>query len=89
MLPLTATRRQNAAAQKFFGLKGYFTGNDYVTYSNVLNKLGKPDEGIAVIEKGAEALADNASMLQTLSNTYYAAKRYLDAAKAYDRYLCD
>ena len=90
MLNLAALDRNeeaNAAAQKFFGLKGYFTGNDYVTYSSVLNKLGKPDEGIAVIEKGAEALADNASMLQTLSNTYYAAKRYLDAAKAYDRYL--
>lgn len=75
------------AAEKFFSLNGYFTGNDYITYSNVLNKLGESEAGVEIIERGANALTDNAAMQQTLSQTYAGAKRYPEAAVAFDRYI--
>lgn len=90
MLDLAALKRDaeaKQAAEKFFALKGYFTGNDYVTYSNVLNNLGESEGGVAIIEQGAQELPDNAAMQQTLSQTYAGAKRYPEAAKAYDNYM--
>lgn len=90
MLDLASLERNaeaKEAGEKFFSLNGYFTGNDYITYSNVLNKLGESDAGVAIIERGAEALSDNAAMQQTLSQTYAGAKRYPEAAAAFDRYI--
>lgn len=75
------------AAEKFFSLKGYFTGNDYVTYADVLTAVGEPESGVAIIERGARDLSDNPAMQQKLSETYLNAKRYGDAAAAFDKYL--
>ncbi len=90
MLNLAALKRYDeakTAAEKFFTLKGYFSGNDYITYADILNALGDPDAGIAIIEKGANDLPDNLAMQQKLSETYLTAKRYADAATSYDRYI--
>ncbi len=90
MLNLAALKRYDeakTAAEKFFTLKGYFSGNDYITYADILNALGYPDAGIAIIEKGANDLPDNLAMQQKLSETYLTAKRYADAATSYDRYI--
>lgn len=90
MLNLAALKRYDeakTAAEKFFTLKGYFSGNDYVTYADILNALGDAEAGIAIIEKGANDMPDNLAMQQKLSETYLNAKRYGDAAKAYDNFI--
>lgn len=75
------------AAEKFFTLNGYFTGNDYMTFSKILNQLGESEAGVAIIEKGARELPDDINMQATLSQTYVGAKRYPEAAQAYDNYI--
>lgn len=90
MLNLAALKRYDEAkttAEKFFTLKGYFSGNDYLTYSDILNALGDTDAGLEILEKGANDLPDNLAMQQKLSETYLTAKRYADAATSYDRYI--
>jgi len=90
MLNLAALKRYpeaKAAAEKFFTLKGYFSGNDYITYSDILTALGEAENGVAIVEKGVKDLPDNTALLGKLSEIYYKTKRLSESAAVYDSLL--
>ncbi len=78
-----------AAAEKFFAAnpEATFTTNDYVTYAEALNGVGRDAEAIAMYETAAEKDPTNGDLLKNLSTVYSQNKQYAKSAEAYDAYL--
>lgn len=75
--------------QKLFGQKKVaVTTNDYNTYGDILEKLGRPDEAVAIYTQAYQAdPVKNREMLATLSSLYTDMEKYAEAAEAQQKYV--
>jgi predicted Zn-dependent protease len=76
-----------SAAEVFFTKKGYFTGNDYVTYADVLTKVDRKDDAVAQVEKAVAADPENEALLSKLTEAYTNSNRHAEAAATMDKYI--
>ena len=90
-LDMAALEKNEQAAElanKFFANpKGGFVANDYTTYANVLQALGQ--DSLAVIEynKALEVAPEKVDIYKDLSAAYSSAKKYHEAAEAYQKFI--
>ena len=64
-----------------------FSSNDYVTFGEVLKKLGKTQEAIAQYEKAVEINPKKVDLLKDLSSAYGANENYEKSAEYYQKYV--
>lgn len=61
--------------------------NDYVTYAEALTGIGQDSLAVLQYEAAVKKFPENADLVKNLSSIYTSAKRYVDAAEAYDAYV--
>lgn len=77
-----------ALAQKFFANpKGGFVANDYSTYGEVLQGLGKDDLAVEQYQKALEVAPEKIALYKDLSGAYSASHQYDKAAEAYQKFI--
>lgn len=77
-----------AAANNMFALKGAkFTSNDYSTYAEVLQELGKDSLAIFEYEKAIEVNPNKGDLYKALSSAYSGAKNYKKALEVFQNYI--
>lgn len=77
-------------AQIFFNnpkAAGNFVANDYTTYGDILQELGKDTLATVQFEKAVEVAPDKATLLKDLSGAYTKAKMYKEAAAAMQKFV--
>lgn len=77
-------------AQIFFNnpkAAGNFVANDYTTYGDILQELGKDTLATVQFEKAIEVAPDKAELLKDLSGAYTKAKMYKEAAVAMQKFI--
>lgn len=78
------------AAEKFFalnlpGLK--YSSNDYSSYAEVLQELGKDSLAVPALEKALELNPDKTDIYKALSSAYSGAKNYDKALEVYKAFI--
>ena len=79
-----------ALAQRFFALKdakNKYTSNDYSTYAEVLQELGKDSLAIFEYEKAIEANPEKGDLYKALSSAYSGAKNYKKALEVFKNFI--
>lgn len=77
-----------AAAKSLFALKNAkFTSNDYSTYAEVLQELGKDSLAIFEYEKAIEVNPDKLDLYKALSSAYSGAKNYKKALEVFQNFI--
>lgn len=79
-----------ALAQRFFSLNdpdNKYTSNDYSTYAEVLQELGKDSLAIFEYEKAIEANPEKLDLYKSLSSAYSGAKNYKKALEVFKSFI--
>lgn len=77
-----------AAAKNLFALKNAkFSSNDYSTYAEVLQELGKDSLAIFEYEKAIEINPDKGDLYKALSSAYSGAKDYKKALDVFKKFI--
>ncbi len=79
-----------ALAQRFFALKetrNKYTSNDYSTYAEILQELGKDSLAIFEYEKAIEANPEKGDLYKALSSAYSGAKNYKKALEVFKNFI--
>ena len=79
-----------AAAEKFFALNLpnlKYSSNDYSSYAEVLQELGKDSLAVPALEKALELNPDKTDIYKALSSAYSGAKNYDKALEVYKAFI--
>ncbi len=77
-----------AAAKRLFALKNAkFTSNDYSTFAEVLQELGKDSLAIFEYEKAIDVNPEKLDLYKALSSAYSGAKNYKKALEVFKNYI--
>lgn len=90
-LDLAALEKHNEAAELakvfFANPKGGFVANDYTTHAEVLQNIGKDSLAIIEYQKAIEIAPEKIDIYKDLSAAYSGAKKYHEAAEAYQKFI--